>query len=79
METVGSYEAKTHLPKLLERTAKGEQITITKHGVPVAMLVPIGPSRKKDLLAVIEELKGFNKGQTTGGMTIKAMIEEGRR
>lgn len=79
METVGSYEAKTHLPRLLERTARGEQITITKHGVPVAMLVPIGPSRKKGLQAVIEELKGFNKGQTTGGITIKAMIEERRR
>jgi len=40
METVGAYEAKTHLPKLLERVSKGEQITITKHGVPVALLQP---------------------------------------
>ena len=38
METVGAYEAKTHLPKLLERVLKGERITITKHGVPVAVL-----------------------------------------
>jgi hypothetical protein len=36
METsiVGAYEAKTHLPSLLDRVAKGEQITITRHGVP---------------------------------------------
>ena len=40
METVGAYEAKTHLTKLLERVAKGERITITKHGVPVATLQP---------------------------------------
>ena len=40
METVGAYEAKTHLPKLLERVMKGERITITKHGVPVAVLGP---------------------------------------
>ena len=33
METVGAYEAKTHLPKLLERVLKGERITITKHGI----------------------------------------------
>jgi len=76
---VGSYEAKTHLPQLLDRVKKGEFFTITKHGVPVAMLTPVEPARKKDLRGVIEELKDFNKGQTTGGMTIKKMIEEGRR
>jgi prevent-host-death family protein len=37
METIGAYEAKTHLPKLLERVIKGERITITKYGVPVAV------------------------------------------
>jgi len=43
------------------------------------MLTPAEPVKKKDLKAVIEELKGFNKGYTTGGMTIKEMIEKGRR
>ncbi|MFP4085845.1 MAG: type II toxin-antitoxin system Phd/YefM family antitoxin, partial [Desulfobacteraceae bacterium] len=43
METVGAYEAKTHLPKLLERVMKGERITITKHGVPVAVLQSPAP------------------------------------
>ena len=41
MESVGSYEAKTHLPALLERVARGEEIVSTKHGVPIARLVPI--------------------------------------
>ena len=40
MHTVGSYEAKTHLPQLLERVEHGETITITRHGKPVARLVP---------------------------------------
>ena len=40
METVGSFEAKTHLPQLLERAAKGEEFTVPKHGKPVARLVP---------------------------------------
>ncbi|MEO6807531.1 MAG: type II toxin-antitoxin system prevent-host-death family antitoxin, partial [Isosphaeraceae bacterium] len=31
--SIGSYEAKTHLPQLLERVAKGERITIMKRGV----------------------------------------------
>ena len=41
METVGAYQAKTHLPRLLERVRQGESVTITKHGRPVARLVPV--------------------------------------
>ncbi|MDD5263185.1 MAG: type II toxin-antitoxin system prevent-host-death family antitoxin [Methylacidiphilales bacterium] len=76
---VGAYEAKTHLPSLLERVQHGERVTITKHGVPVAMLVPVVPVAKPDLRAVIDELKIFAKGHSTGGMTIREMIVEGRR
>ena len=76
---VGAYEAKTHLPSLLERVQHGERVTITKHGVPVAMLVPVVPVVKPDIQAVINELKTFAKGHTTGGMTLREMIEEGRR
>jgi antitoxin (DNA-binding transcriptional repressor) of toxin-antitoxin stability system len=38
MTAIGSYEAKTHLPELLERVEKGEKIVITRRGVPVALL-----------------------------------------
>ena len=41
MESVGAYEAKTHLPRLLERVSRGESLTITRHGRPVARLVPV--------------------------------------
>ncbi|MBU6279982.1 MAG: type II toxin-antitoxin system Phd/YefM family antitoxin [Actinomycetales bacterium] len=40
--TVGAFEAKTHLSELLQRVEAGEQVTITKHGRPVARLVPVG-------------------------------------
>ncbi len=80
MSTVGSYEAKTHLPSLLERVAKGESITITKHGVPVAMLVPpIDSAGPMNRTKAIEELRRFRKGRTLGGITIRELIEEGRR
>jgi prevent-host-death family protein len=42
MDTVGAYEAKTHLSGLIDRVMRGERITIARHGVPVAMLVPVG-------------------------------------
>lgn len=41
MENIGAYEAKTHLPRLLERVVRGESLTITRHGRPVARLVPV--------------------------------------
>ena len=41
MKEVGAFEAKTHLPELLNRVAQGERITITRRGKPVAQLVPV--------------------------------------
>lgn len=81
MESVGSFEAKTHLPQLLERVARGEEFTITKHGKPVARLVPATATEARpDVNQVIAELKAFSEGNTLGeGLTIREMIEEGRR
>lgn len=79
MRMIGAYEAKTHLPRLLDEVAKGKTITITKHGVPVAMLVPAPETRHKSIREVIEALREFRKGKTLGGITIRELIEEGRR
>ena len=57
MEKVGAYEAKTHLPELLERVIKGERITITRHGVPVAVLQPPESMRKTEPKKAIAELR----------------------
>jgi prevent-host-death family protein len=79
MKTVGSYEAKTHLPKLLKSVAGGETITITKHGVPVAVLIPADGGKRRDAREVIEEIKRLRKGRKLRGISIRALIEEGRR
>ena len=79
MITVGSYEAKTRLPALLARVARGQRVTITRHGVPVAMLVPADSARRRDLPETIRQLKEFRKGRTLKGLTIRELIEEGRR
>jgi prevent-host-death family protein len=79
METVGSYQAKTHLSALLERVASGERIRITRHGVPIAMLVPLEAEPRRDFKEVTREIKDLRKGRTLGGITIRQLIEEGRR
>lgn len=48
MRSVGTFEAKTRLARLLERVAKGERIVITNRGRPVAMLVPPEPGEPAD-------------------------------
>ena len=79
MESVGAYEAKTHLPELLKRVASGERITITRHGVPVAILYPPDSTQTADMNTVIEDIRAFRKKHRLEGATIREMIEEGRR
>jgi prevent-host-death family protein len=83
MHTVGSYEAKTHLPQLLERVEHGETITITRHGKPVALLVPaVVSTPRPDVATTIAAMAEFQKheGPTLGGkITVRDLINEGRR
>ena len=78
MTTVGVYEAKTQLPKLLDQVARGQRITITRHGVPVAMLIPATGSRRRPIAEVIAELREFSNGKRLGASLRKALAE-GRR
>lgn len=80
MKTVGSYEAKTHLPRLLEEVLKtGETIAISKHGVPIAHLIPVPSSQRADVSAVIQDLRSLRQEISLNGLSIKEMIAEGRR
>jgi prevent-host-death family protein len=79
MGSVGAYEAKTHLSQLLDRVMKGERITITKHGVPVAVLEPPDSRTTGDVETTIGEIRAFRKAHSLGGHSLKAMIEEGRK
>ncbi len=79
MTRVGVYEAKTQLPKLLDQVARGRRITITKHGVPVAMLVPADRASGRPVEDVIGALLAFRKGRRLRGLGLRAMIAEGRR
>ena len=75
---IGAYEAKTHLPALLERVARGERFTITKHRRPVAHLVPIEHTRLDRRREAIERLKRFREGQTLD-VPVNQLMREGRR
>lgn len=80
MVTVGSYEAKTHLPELLRRVEEGEQVTITRHGRPVALLIPAPGVPDRTVAQAVKELASFGRGRRLGpGLGVRDLVEEGRR
>jgi prevent-host-death family protein len=80
MKTVDADEAQTYLAQLLDDVARGDVVTITRHGVPVARLVPPGDDRP-DPDAAVAALEAFQRSAniTVGGASIRELIEEGRR
>ena len=80
MESVGAFEAKTHLSDLLDRVRQGERITITRHGVPAAMLVPVGEAGPKlTHQEVVEGMRALRKRIKPDAMRVREMVNEGRR
>jgi prevent-host-death family protein len=80
---IGVYEAKTHFARLVARVEKGERITITRHGKPVAVLTPAQGIAREDTEALIERMRAFREQLAAQGVRItareiKAWISEGR-
>jgi prevent-host-death family protein len=54
MQTINIHEAKTHLSRLLEQVAEGEEVIIAKAGKPIARLVPLDAPPKKRQLGLLK-------------------------
>jgi len=79
MERIGAYEAKTHLPKLIEQVREGEDVIITKHGMPVAVLKGYAADEQVNTGAVIKKLYALRNNNSLGGLKLRELIEEGRK
>jgi prevent-host-death family protein len=80
MASVGAFEAKTHLSELLDRVARGEKITITRHGVPAALLIPVEEMETKlTHKEIVEGMQALRKRVKPGKMSVGEMVKEGRR
>lgn len=77
MSEIGAYEAKTHLPQLLARVQKGERFVITKHGRPVAELVPVAERDVEQVKRAIGELRALRKTLARRGVRLKDILREG--
>jgi antitoxin (DNA-binding transcriptional repressor) of toxin-antitoxin stability system len=77
MHTVSVTEVRTHYAALLQRMTKGETVIITRRGIPVAELRPIGGVSLAQRMVVIDALLDYGRSRTLGG-PVKELIEEGR-
>ncbi len=80
MRKVGAFQAKAHFSDLLDKVEAGEKITITRHGEPVAVIVPVrGSMRHEDVERRMNEIRRIRKGARLGGLSVKALLAEGRK
>ncbi len=77
MSEIGAYEAKTHLPALLERVRQGERFVITKHGQPVAELRPYGGHDAEQVRKGLAEMRKLRRELSARGVKLRKVLEEG--
>lgn len=80
MREIQASEAKTHLPQLLDEVERGETVVITRHGRPIARLVPEKERRRAEIDAAVESIKRNRVGR--GAVTtddVLSAIREGRK
>ena len=76
---ISTSEAENKLSALLDEVARGNEVTITRRGVPVAKLVPAGPSFDRDnAQRAAAGLLEASRGATLGGLSIKELVDDGR-
>jgi prevent-host-death family protein len=76
MPEIGAYEAKTHLASLLERIQKGERFTITKHGRPVAELIPVTRKDPESVRQTIKSIRSYRETLRKRGVNTHRLLKK---
>ncbi len=76
MADIGAYDAKTHLPKLLERVEKGERFVITRHGKPVAELIPVAARDTEAISRAIADVRAVRQRLARRGVQLRDVLNE---
>ncbi len=80
MREIQASEAKTHLPRLLDDVERGDTIVITRHGRPIARLVPETARREAEIRAAIADIKAFRQAMPAlSAAERRALIDAGRK
>ena len=78
-QSIGLFEAKTHLSELINRVERGEEVVITRHNKAVAKLVPVTRTRQRvaGRQAAIAALLAFEPIRLPD-ITLRTLIDVGR-
>jgi prevent-host-death family protein len=84
INSIGAYDAKTRLSELLDRVESGEQIVITRHGRPIARLIPERGADQAAARAAVGRLHALGQQLAARGVNlsdaeISSLRQEGRR
>jgi prevent-host-death family protein len=77
--TVGIFDAKNHLSELIEKVGQGAEVIITRHDRPVARLVAVNSELLEKRIRATEELKRLRERYSLKGLSVRDLIEEGRK
>jgi len=82
MEREVPIERDAQLEQLVSEAEQGESIVLTRDGVPVASIVPRATRSEADrarALKAVEDIRRLSRGQSLDGLSIKDLINEGRK
>ncbi len=80
MITVGIFEAKSSLGRLVQSAAAGEVVMLTRRGKPVAELrAPQAEAGQECAVQAIEALRKFRRTNRIGTFSVAELVAEGRR
>ncbi|MEK7793969.1 MAG: type II toxin-antitoxin system prevent-host-death family antitoxin [Candidatus Hydrogenedentota bacterium] len=79
VKTVEADEAEAYFLELLEEVEAGDTITITRLGVPVAMLIPVRRVDRMTREGIIEGFRKLRARNSLAGLTTKELVNDGRR
>ncbi len=78
-KTIGSYELKTHLSEVLDAVEHGQTVIVTRHGKPIAQIGPHDAGVREQTHLAVQGLLNFPRTKLPDAMTIRSLIDEGRR
>jgi prevent-host-death family protein len=79
MERIGIDDARSKLSELIERVQSGEEVVLTRHGEPVARLVPEKRRQKRSRAAAVARIRALARKLDIRDVDIRKLIEESRR
>lgn len=79
-DSIGIYELKNRLSAVLEEVIEGKEVTVTKHGRPIARIAPIAPASREDRVAAVAAIHaaGDRVRRSPNEPKARTLIDEGR-